>query len=180
MKKLILLTFLPFLSCNNANSAAEQPTEMVTEKVAELNHQVACEAFSTSDLASILNWDATVIKSESMGHSEGKRSICRFGHKTDILWVRFGWKSEKAITNKVLETQFKGYLNNGENGITYESIDGNNILLGQKPADGVNPKLYIFRKRLDNKSEVTFELYSNELTKEEALSAFKSLSSKLS
>ncbi|SOE21037.1 hypothetical protein SAMN06298216_1509 [Spirosomataceae bacterium TFI 002] len=183
MKKLVLIFILPLLSCNGSTSTENLNTEnrdkVTATENSDLKNQVACETFKPSDLASIFEWDVAAISSESMGHSEGKRSICRFAHQSDILWVRFGWKSEKAIENKVLETQYKGYLNNGENGITYESVEGNSMLIGQKPADAANPKLFIFRKRFDNKAEVTFEFYSNVKSKEEALNVFKTLLGKV-
>jgi hypothetical protein len=178
MEKLELLFILPLLSCSGSTTSEGQKSATEDKIIianSDLKDQVACETFTVSDLSSILSWDKTAIQSQSMGHSEGKRSICRFSHQSDFLWVRFGWKSEKAIGNKVLETQYKGYLSNGENGISYESIEGNAVLLGQKLAEAANPKLYIFRKRFDNKAEVTFELYSNTIKKEDALKAFQEL-----
>ncbi|MEZ4901152.1 MAG: hypothetical protein R2822_05020 [Spirosomataceae bacterium] len=46
-------------------------------------------------------------------------------------------------------------------------------LLGEKPADATNPKLYIYRKRYGNAAEVTLELYSNSKNRTNALNAFK-------
>lgn len=182
--KLLLVFFLPILSCQNSSSATNQNVEITSVGTKQLilddlRNQVACETYKPADIAKILNWNAATITSESMGHSEGKRSLCRFGHQTENLWVRLGWKSQKAADMKALETQYEGYLSNGENGIGYESLEGNEVLFGEKPADASNPKLYIFRKRFGNKAEVTFELYSNALNKEDALKAFYALLKRL-
>lgn len=179
MKTILFLLLLPFLSCQNASSATEENASVTSDnsdsEVFDLKNQVACETFKPADIAKILKWNVATITSESMGHSEGKRSLCRFGQEPENLWVRLGWKSDKAADMKVLENQYKGYLSTGENGISYESLEGNTVLLGQKPSDAANPKLYIFRKRFENKAEVTFELYSNTINKEEALKAFQVL-----
>ena len=161
------------------NAETSSSTSADVKVAAGLVQQNACKAISPEDMAKALQWASSEITSESMTHKDGKRSLCRFNHGTDNLWLRLGWKSEVAASTKVLEKQFQSYLSDGENGIVYESVSSDTELLGVKAGNDTQPTLYVYRMRYGNDAEMMFELNSSSMTKKTALNGFKTLASKL-
>lgn len=166
--------FCALVSLSACNAESTSPTSARGEVPTSLKQQDACTAITSDAVATAFSWGEEV-SSESMGHRDGKRSLCRFSHAGESFWVRLGWKSSNAASTKVLERQFQTYLSEGENGVTYESIAGDTQLLGTKPGDASQPALHIYRVRFGNDAEIMFELYSNSVDQSTASSAFQSL-----
>lgn len=172
--KIILLSFLFFTSASscssdNNNSDGDSFSD-------ELKPQVACETISNILLTEMFGWELENIFQQSLTHNE-KRSICSFGIDEEKLFVRLGWKSEKAQEMKTVENQFKNYLSNGENGINYSSLKGDELLYGSK-TDQHNNMVYILRKRYGNKAEIQLEFYTPNRTEEEVKKHLLSLLNK--
>lgn len=182
------LAIIVWLSGCSAETSTENSAESNTESRSEsssdtkitktLAAQNACDALSSESIAQVLQWSGE-ITSESMTHKEGKRSLCRFNHGDSSLWLRLGWKSEKAASNKVLEKQFEAYLTEGEDGIAYESVTDNIVIFGVKTNGAAQQTLYVYRKRFGNDAELMFELNSASITKENALDGLKKLANNL-
>lgn len=86
---------------------------------------------------------------------------------TAVVYVRLGWKSEKAQEKGVLSFLFKRYLTDGENGMSYSEIEGKDatqsLVASGNIAGGLT--MAIARKRYGEKAEVQIEV-SGENSKE--------------
>ncbi|MGR3811298.1 hypothetical protein [Jiulongibacter sp. NS-SX5] len=171
MKTLFVLISLMSLTCSSpVSNEGSQANE-------DLKKRPACEAIELSHLIALLDWNAENIVTQDLGFNE-KRSACQFIHQEEKLFIRLGWNSEKAIENKVSENRFKNYLQNGEDGVIYESIDSNKILFGQKE-DRFGNKIYLLRKRFDNKAEAQIELNTEKTQADEVKNMLLHLMEKL-
>lgn len=125
MKSLIL--FLSFLNLSCTSSSFEKNRAFSDE----LKHQAACEAINPASLTSTFGWAVLEIITQDLGFNE-KRTACSFVYDEEKLFVRLGWKSEKAEAMKTLENRFKIFLQNGENGLVYEPLVTDNLIFGKK------------------------------------------------
>ncbi len=163
-----ILLFL--VSCNTTENKNQENYKEITtdiEKVesnqssSTLQKQKSCELFTNRQIAELLNVDVASLKTEDMGGGE-RRSICYYYNAEGKrkLYIRLGWESDKSIENKVLETQYKRFLEDTEQDFTYQEISnesGNQILTSIQP-DRENMYIHIVRKRFGNSAEATLEL----------------------
>lgn len=129
-----------------------ESTEQITTS---LKKQEACSAITTADLVEVLGWSEADIKSDQ-GRDTKKVSICNLLHQEEKLMVRLGWKSEAAQKNKVLENNFKKYLEKGEGKISYTAIDETTLQGDVEDRGGQH--IYMVRKRFGNEAEIQIEL----------------------
>lgn len=162
---LILLFMISCTAKKNETAETKTTTETTQPKSNQssstLEKQKSCELFTTERIAKLLNVELSSLKTDDMGHSE-KRSICYFYNAEGKrkLFIRLGWKSDKAIEKKTLETQYKNFINNGVEEVSYQEIsseNGNQVIAGIQP-DRENMYIHIVRKRFGNSAEATLEL----------------------
>ena len=132
----------------------------------ELTKQEACNTLSTDKVAMLLLAESKDITQEDMSFgSSKKRSICQYyiNGRNASVQISLSWKSEKAITNRVLEKTYSKYLANGEKDIkSYEQVassEDHQTLYGvQKSRSGF---VHIIRKRIQNSAEVKIEVQTD-------------------
>lgn len=126
----------------------------------DFSKKKACEVFDNKYLADTLNWNSSIIKKEETKFR--RASVCTINHSEENMLVRLGWKSDRAVNNKVLEKQFANFLKKGEKGIKYKEIsnqNGNQILFG-KGQEKLGFITYIARKRFGNEKAIQVEIRS--------------------
>lgn len=132
-----------------------------------LTEQVACEVLTLEEIAQLLEVDLDQIKQDDMSFSN-KQSICYYytAEGNRKLFIRLAWKSEKAATNKVLEKQFKKYLEKGDvNQNRYVELErtSEHQLIYGSGKDRENKSIQIIRKRFGNNAEAQIELVKESL-----------------
>ncbi len=155
MKKLLITTFVLIFSIMSISYLSAKESKTLPKKLAS-------EAVDMSLIAKTMGWDKAKITQRPDDFSK-KFSLCTWTHADESIFLRLGWKSEKAASTKVLERQFGIYLENGEKDLKYTEVkkaDNYQIIQGKgNSSDG--RIVYIVRKRFGNNAELQFEYYTN-------------------
>lgn len=171
MKLYLFPTFLAALltfACEQNDNTTENPSPTT-----ELPDKIeACEYFTIEEIADFWGWAAgTVNNTLLMELEDYDQSNCMyFIPSDDKFFVRTIWKGTAAQQNEVLANQFAGLLANGEESLTYESINteaGTESILGTGP-DRDDKTIYILRTRYDNELEVILEAALRNISIDEA------------
>jgi hypothetical protein len=122
----------------------------------------ACELLSLKEVSEILEVDVNALNLEDMSFG-GDKSICYYFTESGNrkFFIRLSWKNENAIKNRVLERNYKRYLETGakdkSNYIEIESTPNHQLIYGIETERG-NKTMQILRKRFGNESEIQIEL----------------------
>lgn len=175
--KILLIASL-FFACSDSSSKEQLATDMKSETIQDQPEKTrsnlpsrleACEYFSIEEVAAFFDWNPQSVSQELMMELEKyNKTVCHhFTPESELFLLRVSWKSKKAQENKVLENQYKGYLEKGEKGLSYTSFNttrGTESLFGTGP-DRDGKTLYILRTRFDNEVEIVVEggFFSSEI-----------------
>lgn len=165
---LALFLCLITLHACNSQEGTKNPVQMEQEKPTklrtDLNKQKACDMLSKTEVARLLGVEVDALVEEDMSFAESnRRSICHYVVKGEVASynLRLGWKSDKAVENKILEKSYIRYLASGEKNMkSYEELTNKNgiqILYGEQD-EAHGTRNHIIRKRYGNKAELKIEI----------------------
>lgn len=163
---LILILLICFSACKEKEASTTTNSE--TTKVEEVKSEKketkstdsntpyeikeACEMITIEELSEIMNWDASQVKKDQMLQLKNQRGVtmCYYTHQpnNEVVQLRFSWSRDKAIENKALINIYKNLVEKGNQGYTYQEIegDGDQTLFGQTKARG-NYEFYHLKER---------------------------------
>jgi len=157
-------------------------TALIAQESNALDKRAACEILSLEEIADLLDVDANELKQKDLSFGKS-RSICSYytSEGNRKFFIRLSWKSKKATANKVLERNFKKYLDSGDNDsnqyVEIETTSEHQLIYGTG-TDRENKSIQVIRKRIGNDAEIQLELikeYRDEAVKDLLLGVLSKL-----
>lgn len=165
MKTLLIVAMLFTVGCGKSDleEGSATPSSESSgsgDATATIEKKEACEQVDDQTIVEIMGWSASNLKKEQMMSLKDRDiTVCNYLHGDDKLLIRLAWKSEKSEENKVLEKNFKRFLNEGENELSYKEISStadSQTIFGTGKGRGGQTQ-YILRKRFGNSVDVQIE-----------------------